>query len=179
MGVKGIWGQLPEAHRRWIVTRAIVATAVFNVIINVVTAWLGVQGQEEVPSWGAPLVETSIFWNLLGTLFLLPLITCALVTTAVRYDVTTGSLTSLNRLRSTFDWLAALPAKRLRRGLTLGVIAVTVLAPALILALAALGFPELTQSQFVLCQTAFAVTLGGLVTPIIALFAMADPPGDG
>jgi glutathione S-transferase-like protein len=173
--LRQMWKQLPYAHRKWIVGKAVIATAAFNLMLNGAIAWLGVQGQEEVHFWGTPLVETSIFWNVLGTLFLLPLITCGLVMTAVRRDVALGSLTSLSGLRAPYPSLSALPSGRLQRGLTLGVMAVIGLAPPLIIGLVVSGLSELTQEQFVVYQAAFAVTLGAVVTPIIALYAMADP----
>lgn len=174
-----MWGQLPAPHRRWVVVKALLATAAINVVVNATIAWLSVRGQEAVPFWGVPLVETSIFWDVVGTLFLLPAITCVLTTTAVRRDVRLGSLASLDRLRSAHPWLAALPSARLSRGVVFGAVAVVALAPPLTLALAASGFPELTRGEFVAWQIAFAVALGMLVTPLIALYAMADPPDGG
>ena len=173
--MRQMWTRLPAAHRRWIFVKALLATAVFNLILNEATAWIGVQGQDEVQLWGAPLVETSIFWNMLGTLFLLPLITCVLVTTAIRRDIIVGSLSSLSWLRGIYPPLSALPSGRLRRGVTLGALAVIVLAPPLAIGLAIGGVAEVTTQQFVICQTVFAVALGALVTPVIALVAMADP----
>jgi len=125
--------------------------------------------------WGAPLVETSIFWNVVGTLFLLPSITSVLTTTAIRADIRSGSLSPLTGLRATHRWLAALPLPRWRRGAVVGALAVIVLAPPLVLALVALGAGDLDEGQFVLYQTVFAVLLGIVVTPPIAVCAMADP----
>ncbi len=171
-----MWRELPAPHRRWIVTRAFLFTAAINALVNAAIAWLSVRGQETVPLWGVPIAETSTFWNVIGTLFLLPLITCLLTTAAVRRDVELGSLDSLSRLRPAHRWLAALPPSSLRRGAAFGGLAVAFLGPPLILALLVSSFPELTGGQFVVCQTAFAVCLGALVTPAIALYAMADPP---
>jgi hypothetical protein len=174
-----MWGQLPAPHRRWVVGKALLATAAINVGVNATIAWLSVRGQETVQLWGVPLMETSIFWNVVGTLFLLPAITCVLTTTAVRRDVRLGSLASLDWLRSAHRWLGALPAARLSRGIVFGAVAVVALAPPLTLVLAASGSPELTRGEFVAWQTAFAVALGAVVTPVIALYAMADPPDEG
>jgi len=171
-----VWRELPSSHRRWIVVNALVATAAINVVVNATIAWLSVRGQEAVPMWGVPLAETSILWNVVGTLFLLPLITCVLTTTVVGRDVRRGSLASLSRLRSTQRWLAGLPATRMRRGVAFGVLALIALAPPLVLALVAAGLSELTRGEFVVCQTVFAVAIGAIVTPIIALYAMANPP---
>lgn len=167
---------MPAPHQRWIVTRALLATAAINALVNAAIAWLSVRGQETVPLWGVPIAETSTFWNVVGTLFLLPLVTCLLTTAAVHRDVRLGSLDSLSRLLPAHRWLAALPPTSLRRGTVLGGVAVAVLGPPLILALLLSSFPELTKGQFIICQTTFAVCLGALVTPAIALYAMADPP---
>jgi hypothetical protein len=153
-------------------------TIAINVIVNAAISWFGVRGQETVTMWGPPLVETTIFWNLVGTLFLLPLITCVLTTTAVRRDVRRDTLTPLDRLRATCRWLRALPRPRGRRGLMLGAAVTALLGPPLTLILALAGFPDLTRDQFIASQTAFAVVLGIFVTAPIALFAMADPHPD-
>jgi hypothetical protein len=170
-----VWSQLPASHRRWIILRALLATAVSNVVVNAVISWISVRGELTVSLWGLPVVETSIFWNVVGTLFLLPLITCLLVTNAIWREVRLGSLTSVSHLRAVHHWLAVLPPDRLLRSVAFGAIAVATLAPIVTLALIVSGAPELTKEQFVVCQTAFAVVIGAIVTPVIALYAMADP----
>ena len=174
-----MWRGLPEAHRRWIVLKAVFATAAINLVVNAAIAWLGVEGQATVPFWGVPLAETSVFWNLVGTLFLLPAITCVLTTAAVRRDVRLGSLASLDSLRPTYRRLSTLPPAPARRGIVLGGTAVVVLAPPLVLALAVAGFPEPSRGEFIAWQSTFAVALGALVTPAIAFFAMTDQPVSG
>jgi hypothetical protein len=177
--IGSVWQQLPAANRRWLITRALVATAAINTVVNAAIAWLSVAGQDSVPMWGAPLVETSIFWNVVGTLFLLPLITCVLTTMAIRADIRRGSLASLGGLHAADRRLAALPLSRWRRGAAIGALAVLVLAPPLVLALVAADPGDLDRGQFVLCQTVFAVLLGIVVTPPIAVLAMADPDPAG
>jgi hypothetical protein len=173
--VTSVWEELPTPNRRWLVVNALVVTIAINVVVNAAIAWLSVKGQDTVSMWGVPLAETSVFWNLVGTLFLLPMITCVLTTTAIRRDVRRDTLAPLDRLRTTHRWLAALPLSRWRRGVVLGVLLAAVLTPPIVLALAALGFPDLSLEQFVVAQTIFAVLLGIAVTPPIALFAMVDP----
>jgi hypothetical protein len=48
------------------------------------------------------------------------------------------------------------------------------LAPPAILLLILTGGPKLTGGEFIVSQTALAVALGAIVTPLIALHAMAD-----
>jgi hypothetical protein len=175
LGLASPWGKLPPANRHWLLVNALVATAAINVIVNASIAWLGVSGQDTVSMWGVPLVETSIFWNVIGTLFLLPAITCVLTTTAIRRDVRRGAVVPLDWLRPAHRRVAALPLPRWRRALVFGALSAVALAPPLVLVLLAAGVTDLTKDRFVICQTAFAVVLGILVTPPIALCAMADP----
>jgi hypothetical protein len=170
-----LWGQLPAAHRRWIVFKAVIGTAAINLLLNGVVDWLGVRGLDDVSVWGGPADETSFFWSMILTFFLLPLITCLLVTTTIRRDVRLGSLEPLGKLREAHRWLSALPATRLRRGIAFGAIALVLFVPPLALALLAAGVTELTREQYVAWHVTLAVALGAVVTPAIALCAMAEP----
>jgi hypothetical protein len=173
--VASVWRHLPPANRRWIVVNAVIAAAAINLILNGAIDWLGVRGLDEVSVWGGPADETNFLWSTILTLFLLPLVTCALVTTAIRRDVRQGTLESLERLRTVHRWLGALPATRLRRGIAFGALAVVAVTPPLVAALLLADVSELTRQQYVVSHTALAVLLGALVTPTIALYAMAEP----
>jgi len=161
------------ANRCWIVISGLFAAAAINVVIGAAISWASVMSRSTVPSWGVPW-EPSTFWNVLGTLFLLPTLTCVLVTPAIRRDIRAGSLGSLSKLRAEHSWLAVLPASGWQRGVVFGVLAVVVLAPPAILLLLATGSPKLTSWEFIISQTVLAVALGAIFTPLIALYAMAD-----
>jgi hypothetical protein len=169
------WRRLPAPNRRWIVVNAIVVTAAINLIVNAILTSLAVEGRDAVPIWGVPLAEPSVFGSAIGTFFFLPLIACLLGTAAIRRDLRAGSLESLVGLRFAHRWLAALPDARLKRGMAFGAISVALLAPLLALALFVADPAELTAGQFVAWQTTFAVALGAIATPAIALYAMAEP----
>jgi hypothetical protein len=166
--------KLPDPNRRWIFVNALLVTALINVVVNVAIDLLSLGGRDSVPMWGAPIVGPSVLWTVIGTLFLLPRITCVLTTGAVRRDIRRGTLEPL-RPDQAHRWLAELPAGRWRRGAEIGAFAVIILAPPTLLLLAILGFPDLDRTQYVVWQTAYAVALGMIVTPLIALAAMADP----
>ena len=172
--MRGLWRSLPAPHRRWIVLNALLATAVINLAVNTGIAWLSVKGQAGVPLWARPLSKTSTIGDTLGTLFLLPLITCMLCTTAVWRELRTGALIPLPGAPPYDRWLADLPAGRLRRGIAFGAIVFLALAPPVTAALAVIDFGTLTEGQFVAFKTAFAIGLGAIVTPVIALCAMTD-----
>jgi hypothetical protein len=169
-----LWRSLPAPHRRWIVLNALLATAVINLALNAAIAWLSVRGQTEVPLWARPLSKTSTIGDTLGTLFLLPLVTCVLCTTAVWRELRNGALAPLPGTLPYERWLAGLPPARLRRGIAFGGVVFIALAPPVTAALAVIDLGSLTTGQFVLFKTAFAIALGALVTPVIALGAMTD-----
>jgi hypothetical protein len=170
------WRELPAPNRRWLVVNAIFVTALINAAVNFLIALGAVGDRDSVPMWGAPLVEPSVFWDLVGTLFLLPLFTSALTTAAIRRDIRRGTLEQVAPLPDVHPRLAA--PGRWRRGAAFGGLAVVALAPGLLILLAALGFPELSKSQFVAWHTGFAVALGMFVTPPLAVLGMADDPDD-
>jgi hypothetical protein len=169
-----IWAELPPEHRRWILLNALLVTAVINVIVNGVIDLVSIAGKGPIPFWGPPLVDTNTVWTIIGTLFLLPLVTCLLVTTAVRRDQRLGTLPPLTGLGHS----ESLPDSRLRRGLLFGGVIALFGAPPIILVLAALGVGDLSHAQYTAWHIAFAVVLGALVTPVIALCAMTDRPKD-
>lgn len=164
------WRELPAPNRRWLVVNAILVTVLINAIVNLLIAEGAVGDRDSIPFWGTPLVEPSVFWDLLGTLFLLPLITGALTTAAIRRDLRRGAL---ERLGQGFG--AGRPAGGWQRGAELGVVAVFSVTPPLLLIFAVLGFPEMSDSQFVAWHTGFAIVLGMLVTPPLSILAMAEP----
>lgn len=167
------WSELPAANRRWLIVNAVVITMAINLVLNAVIAIIAVGDRDSVPMWGAPLVEPSVFWDLVGTLFLLPLFTSALVTAAVRRDIRLGAMSRLAPLPGVHHLLAS--PSRWRRGAAFGGLAVIALAPGLLAILFGLGWPDLSKSQFIAWHTGFSIVLGIVVTPPLALFAMAAP----
>jgi hypothetical protein len=167
--------QLPATQRRWILLNAIAITAVLNLVINAAIAWLSAAGTTRVPLWATPIVGgPSTITDTVGTLFVLPLITNLLVTTAVRRDLRHGRLTHLNHPESDRPILRALPRSGTRRGVGLGVCCVAGLGPAAVAILIATDPVGLSVTGFVLYKAILGVTLGTFVTPMIALRAMAD-----
>ena len=169
------WPDLPIGHRRWILYNAILVTALMNLVLNGAITWLMVRGQHRVPLWTVPLPgQPNIITDTIGTFFMLPLITCLLITTAIRHEMRAGRLPPLSGTPRPESLLARLPAGRLRRGTALGGLCVMVLSP--VMALVLIGFDSggLTTPGFVLYKAVLGVALGAIVTPVIALCAMAD-----
>jgi hypothetical protein len=162
---------LPVPVRRWIVINAIVVTALINVVVNATIAWLSAIGRSRIPLWAPPLVDgPSTITDTVATIFLLPFTTCILVTAAVRRDLRRGALQPLKRnLRLP---LAHLPMSALRRGAIIGAGFLAALAPVAIAVLVAAQVSDLSVRDFVIFKVLFAVALGLVVTPVIALAAL-------
>jgi hypothetical protein len=169
------WPGVPPAHRRWIVYNALGATAVINSVVNAGIAWASIGAQRTVPVWSLPLVGgASIVTDTVGTLFVLPLITTILCTMAVWREVGAQRLPKLDPVA--LGGLNRLPKGRLRRGLVLGGLSLAILAPVVVTIAIVADAGALSRAEFILYKTLFAVLLGAVVTPLIALRAMADVP---
>jgi hypothetical protein len=173
--IRNLWPELLPAHRRWIWLKALLITALINLLVTGGIAWLSVTGQHRIPLWSVPLFDKpSTVTDTVGTLFLLPLITCLLCTTAVWHDLATDRLPPLSGRNGFETFSAKLPPTRLLRALVLAALCTVVLAPVSVLVLVTIDFSGLTVAQFVLFKAVFAIVLGAVVTPVIAVLAMAD-----
>jgi hypothetical protein len=173
-----LWWTTPAANRRWVVVNALGVTAVINLVLNAGIAWASIRGQHNVPVWSPRLLgRASVLSDTVGTLFLLPLITTLLCTTAVWREIGAGRLPPLDG--AALGPLGHLPPGRLRRGFVLGALALVVLSPVVVTIAAVADVGALSRGNFILYKALFAVLLGAVVTPLIALGAMGDvPPGD-
>ena len=123
-----------------------------------------------VPLWG----EQSIAGDLLGTAFLLPFLTCLIVTPMARRQVAQRGFGGLGWSRTSHPWLRALPAHTVWRGGLLGVACVVSVAPFLVGTLDIVGIQAMSVRAFVLFKGVVAAVLAAGVTPIIALWAIAE-----
>jgi hypothetical protein len=170
-----IWRELPAQHRRYVITQAIIATAFVNLVLNAGIAWISSHNEDSVPLWAAPIVDKpSTVIDTIGTLFILPLVTCLIFTALTRRELRAGKLAPLPWSRTSHTFLDRLPRGTLKRGLALGAIFTVALSPLAVPILVAIDFGDLTVGQFVLYKAVFGVLLGFVVTPIVALWAIAD-----
>jgi hypothetical protein len=110
----------------------------------------------------------------MGVLITLPLITCLLVSAAIRREQSEQRLSlldpgALGRL-SRF----AVPGAG-RRAVRFALATFAVLAPPLVLATALAATHGMSHGGFVAYHVVLTVALGALVTPVIALAAMTEP----
>ena len=157
-------------HRQFLVAEQCVGAALFNFALNAAIAWGMYRHLEVVPLWG----QESIAGDTLGTCFFLPFFTALIVTRLAGGRVRDGKLPAVERSRDSYPGLARLPTGTLGRAVALGVWCVVVFGTAAVLALFAFEVRSLSFWPFVGFKAAFAALLAALVTPAIALAAIAD-----
>lgn len=162
------WRMSP-AHRRFLLLEEGVGAAVVNLLLNAGIAAMLFRQNALVPLWG----QQSIAGDTIGTTFLLPLLTCLIVTPLARKQIRDGRLPVLEWTRESHPMLGWLPAGTARRGFVLGVLCTAVVAPLAIWALGAAHVSGMSYWRFVTFKASFAALLGAVVTPVIALWAIA------
>ena len=110
----------------------------------------------------------------LGTTFLLPFITCLVVTRLARGMVEKGKLPPLAWRRTDHATLGRLPARPVTRGLVLGLAGLIAFAPVVVWSFAALEVRDLGLWSFVAFKALFAAVLAAIFTPLIAMLALGD-----
>jgi len=75
--------------------------------------------------------------------------------------------------------LGWLPRTTGRRGVVLGLVSIALLAPLALFALVLLGVAAMPFWRFVIFKAAFAAIAAALVTPLVALWAIAEAPASG
>ena len=163
---------MSPAVRRYLLVEQGVGAAVFNFVLNAAIAWAMFRSVALVPLWG----QQSIMGDTIGTCFLLPLITCLVATRLARGHVRAGKVAPLGWTRASHPVLGWLPQSTARRGVALGLACIALLAPLAFIALGLLGVAGLPFWRFVLFKAVFAALAAALVTPLVALWAIAEAP---
>jgi hypothetical protein len=162
----GFLDSLTPVQRRYLLLDNGVGSIVANLLINGVIAWLLYRNATHVPLWG----QSSIAGDTISTSFLLPAITCLIVTPLARGRVRTGQVPAA--ADASWKWI---PRNMIWRAVAIGLIGLIVLTPLTLFVFNALGIGELTPWHFVYYKAGFAAFEGALVTPLLALWAIAEP----
>ena len=163
---------MSPAQRRYLLLEQGVGAAVFNFLLNAAIAWLIFRGHAEVPLWG----QQSIAGDTIATSIILPFLTCVIATRLVRGHVRSGKVAPLGWRRDTHPLLGWLPRGTLGRAAALGGLGLVVFAPPTLVALAALGVTDLDLGRFVVFKASFAAAEALVVTPLVALWGIAEGP---
>lgn len=173
-GVSASWRHLRPEHRRWILVNAVVVGAATSVIVSAVLAWASAAGQPRVPQIAVPLLEgPSVLTDTLGTFFLLPLLTTVFCTTAIRSYQRRGLLPALASGPDAPSLLDHLPFGTMQRGLALGAISTAILSAPAVCLILTLDPHGMTTYHFVIYKAVLGLALGAVITPAVAVYAMA------
>jgi len=129
---------------------------------------------DEVPLWG----QQSIAADTIGTSLILPLLTCLIVTPVARRHVRAGKVAPLGWTRQSHAALAWLPRGTFARALVLGIVCMVALSPLTLLVISRLHVASMSVSRFVLFKAGFAALEALFVTPLVAIWAIAEVPED-
>jgi hypothetical protein len=162
------WSSATPLQRRYLLVDNGVGPFVINLLINALIAWLLFRNATHVPLWG----QSSVAGDTVATSFLLPLITCLIVTPLARGRVRGGHLPRLTP-EAAPGWI---PRNTIARSVVIGIVCLVLFTPITLLALQMLGIVSMTPWHFVYFKGMFAAVEGALVTPFLALWAISDAP---
>lgn len=167
-----LWSTIPPPNRRWIVVNALAVTAAINIVVNLAIAWLGTRGVHSVALWSTPLRRPSTIADTLATTFMLPLITAITTGIALRREIQTGTILPLPLDCEARHLLNRLPHSLLGRAMRIALLTLAAIGPITVLLLIAGQFDNVSVPSFLVFKVAYAVGLGLMVTPVVALAAM-------
>jgi hypothetical protein len=160
---------LNAAQRTFIVNEQTIVPAVFNLALNAGLGWVVFKKFESVPLWGDP----SIAGDIVGTLFFLPFLTCLIVTPLVKRAARAGKVEWLSIAPGEHPVLRLFPRSVWLRALLVGLASVVLFGVPLLGLLALLGVEGWSVSTMVSAKGIYAALIAALVTPYLALYALA------
>ena len=160
--------QLSAAQRGYLWVGQATVPALINLVLNGMIGWAMFRSVSELPRFGNP----SIVGDTLGTCFFLPAITCLIVTPLVRGQVKKGAVPAFTGALA--GWLRPFQRGLGLRACALGLVCIPFAGGLAIVLLAALGVEALGFAHFLGLKALYAGVLAALVTPVIALLALAD-----
>jgi hypothetical protein len=161
---------LSKAQRLFLVNEQIIGPAIINFVLNALIVWLVFRPSSSVPVWGDP----GVAFDVSSTLFVLPLLTCLITTPLVRRAVQNGKVAPLAWGPADHSLLRRLPSGLFARAVVLGVATTLLTAPVVIVLLGFIGVQDVPLLTFAIAKGAFCAVVAMLVTPLAALYALAQ-----
>jgi hypothetical protein len=163
--------KLSDAQRKYLVHEQIIGGALVNGVINAFLGWLTFRHHPVVPIKGDP----SILNDVIATSVLMPLFICVIATPLVRKAMQAGKTQALEAPSASRTMILWLPANSILRGALLALASLATCTPILLGALLVFGVHGMSVGAFATLKFFYAGILAGLVSPIVALYAMAAP----
>jgi hypothetical protein len=161
---------LSDSQRKYLVRDQTIGGALVNGAINAFLAWLTFRHHAVVPMRGDP----SILNDVIATAVLMPLFICMIATPLVRKAMHAGKFGPLDAPSSARTMVLWLPANSFLRGLFLSLGGLASCAPLLLGLLLMFGVQSMSVSGFATLKFFYSAVLGGLASPVVALYVMAS-----
>ena len=162
---------LSSAQRRYLLVAHCIVPFAINFVLNGAIGLLMCQGVDPVPIWG---VQSSAGPDLVGTCFFLPAITCLIVTPLIRRHLRSGVVERATQPEGLPSILRPFRRSLPTRALLFGIAGISLVGSLVAASLLSLGPAELGLASFLWLKASFSAVLGGAVTPIIGLVALAE-----
>lgn len=166
---------ITQQHWRWITINSLIVTAISNLLVNFGLGLYNSRGVHHVPAWTINAIHPGVTSDLLGILFVLPIVTSVLTSIGVRKELADGKLPQLDTAIFGRWSMLTVPSTG-KRALRFGLTTIAIAGPPLLIATAIAARHGMSHNEFLTFHVAMCVTLGLLVTPIIALAAMTVAP---
>lgn len=154
----------------YLVRDQMIVPFIINFVLNSVGPWLFFRGQETLPVWG----DHGIAGDLVVTMVLLPFLVCLIATPLVRRMAKEGKTPTLTTLSTVPTLALRLPSGLFLRAVAVGVFVGVIAGPLVIAALKSLGWTSVGLVSFVLSKGVLCGVVALLISPLLALRAMAD-----
>ncbi len=163
--------RLSSPQRMYVLVAQCIIPVAINFVLNGAIGLLMYRGVDPVPTWG---FESSAGLDLLGTCFLLPAITCLIVTPLVRRDIRSGKVERVTQSQHIPGWLLFFQRPLAMRALFFGLAPLVIVGGLVAAGLLLAGPVNFGHSSFLWLKASFSALLGGVVTPIIGLVALTE-----
>lgn len=159
-------------QRSYLLTEQLIGAALVNLVLNALIGWFsfGRSGATHVSVWGDPGMAI----DLCATSFVLPFMTSLICSPLVRRTVRRGSLLTLGWSPADHPALRWLPTNLSVRSLVLGLLSAVVVIPVILVVLHLLDAQHVSLGSFVLSKALLSATLAAVVTPVAAIYVMAE-----
>ena len=163
--------KLSSNQRKYLLFNQCLIPFVINFVLNGLIGLVMFRGVNPVPTWGA---QPSVGPDLIGTCFFLPAITCLIATPIVRRHIRRGVVERTSESECLPSWLRPLRCSLAARAVLFGLTGLGLIGGLATAVLLTAAPTEFGLTPFLWFKASFSAVLGGAVTPIIALVALAE-----
>ncbi len=161
--------KLSKEHWKFILIKQGCVAVLINFLMNGFMAWVMFKPAEEVTLWE----ENSFAFDIIATTFFFTFFTSFFVSKASYKVVWEGRLSSIE-WPSASKFFERFPPRPFLGSLGVAVLATILIAPTVIGVLILLDMQVMALQTFILFKAFYAGTLAAIVTPIVALVALAE-----